>query len=348
MKIEKIEQTDLKNQIIKLFKLTNPNGTVIKITNIGATITSIQTKDRDGKLSETVLGFDKPEEYLSEEYLKNCVYLGATVGRFANRIAKGKFELNGKTYKLNQNNGHHHLHGGPKGFHQKIWEARIEDTDAGQTLVMNLTSPDKEEGYPGNLEVEVRFFLSNENELIIDYHANSDAPTPVNLTNHSYFNLSGKDTDILDHEVMIFADEYTPKQDDVPIGDIVPTKDTPFDFQEFHKVGERFNHLPREGYDHNLVINGDEGDLRRAAVVKDPHSGRILEVYTTMPGMQFYTGYFLDGTYGNSDKKFVPFSGMCFETQYFPDSPNHPAFPSCIVTPENPFVHTTVFKFNAE
>ncbi|PWD97587.1 aldose epimerase family protein [Marinilabilia rubra] len=348
MKITEIDLPNVQHKEVRLFKLTNGEETEVTITNIGATITSIKTKDKEGNLSDIVLGFDTPEEYISKEYLGNCIFLGATVGRFANRISKGKFELDGKTYKLRKNNGNNHLHGGPTGFHQKIWNARIEDTDAGQTLVMTLTSPDKEEGYPGKVEVEVRFFLSNENELIIDYNAQSDTPTPVNLTNHSYFNLSGKVTDILNHEVMIFADEYTPKIDDIPIGDIVPTKDTPFDFQDFRKVGERLNHLPEEAYDHNLVISGDEGDLRRAAIAKEPESGRTLEVYTTLPGMQFYTGYFLDGTYGNSKRKFDQFSGMCFETQYFPDSPNHKAFPSCIVTPDNPFNHTTVFKFTVE
>jgi aldose 1-epimerase len=333
---------------VKLFEIKNDGGTTVQITNIGATITRLETKDKSGKPANIVLGFDDPMTYLSTQYTENCVFFGATAGRFANRIANGQFEVNGKKYKLRINNGNHHLHGGPKGFHQKIWEPRIEDSDAGQILIMKLHSPDNDEGYPGNLDVEVRFYLTNENELIIDYSAKSDAATPVNLTNHSYFNLSGKNTDILNHEVMIFADEYTPKKDDIPIGDIISTKDTPFDFKDFHKVGERLNHLPKDAYDHNMVIQGSEGDLRRAAVAKEKGSGRILEIYTTMPGMQFYSGYHLDGSYENSERKFDRFGGMCFETQYFPDSPNHPSFPSCIVTPEKPFSHTTVFKFDTE
>ncbi len=337
-----------RNKSVKLFEIKNDSGTTIQITNIGATITRLETKDKNGELANIVLGFDDPMEYISNQYLGNCVFFGATVGRFANRIAKGHFDLNGKKYKLKVNNGNNHLHGGPTGFHSRIWEPKIEDTDAGQVLIMSLNSPDNDEGYPGNLEVEVRFFLSNENELIIDYNAKSDAATPVNLTNHSYFNLSGKDTNILNHEVMIMADEYTPKKDDIPIGDIISTKDTPFDFREFHKIGERLNHLPQDAYDHNLVVNGEEGDLRRAAIARENESGRTLEVFTTMPGMQFYSGYHLDGTYKNSERNFERFGGFCFETQYFPDSPNHPSFPSCIVTPEKPYNHTTVFKFDTK
>ncbi len=348
MKIKEIKDPKSQDNSVKLFELKNNSGTTIRITNAGATIMSIETKDKNANFSNIVLGFDHPDDYLSDEYLNNCVFLGSTIGRFANRIAKGKFELNGKTYKLRINNGHNHLHGGPTGFHQKIWNAEIEETNAGQTLIMRLTSPDNDEGYPGRLDVEIRFYLSDDNELIIDYDAKSDAPTPVNLTNHSYFNLSGQNSDILSHEVMIFADEYTPKDNDIPTGDIVPTKETPFDFNEFHKVDERFEHLPADAYDHNLVIKGDEGDLRRAAIAKDESSGRLMEIYTTMPGMQFYSGAHLDGRFGNSQRKFTPFAGMCFETQYFPDSPNHPAFPSCIVTPEKPFRHTTVFKFGVE
>ncbi len=346
MKVTEINHPDIKNNQVKLFELSNSQGTSIKITNAGATITSIETRDKNANFSNIVLGFDNPETYISPEYLENCVYLGATIGRFANRIAKGKFHLNGKTYKLKVNNGNNHLHGGPTGFHQKIWSSEIEETEAGQALIMRTFSPDGEEGYPGNVEVEVRFLLSDENELIIDYTANSDAATPVNLTNHSYFNLTGGNRDILDHEVMIFADEYTPKDDDVPTGDIVTTEKTPFDFKEFHKVGERLNHLPYDAYDHNFVINGKAGELKRAAIVREPVSGRMLEVFTTLPGMQFYSGAHLDGSFENSRKKLEKFGGLCFETQYFPDSPNHPSFPSCIVEPGKPFKHTTVFKFD--
>jgi aldose 1-epimerase len=348
MKIQEITSPNIRNKAIKLYELKNAGSTSIRITNAGAAITSIETKDKNANFSNIVLGFDNPEEYLAKNYLENCTFLGATIGRFANRIAKGRFTLNGKSYTLNVNNGNNHLHGGPTGYHQKIWGSRIENTDAGQTLVMELSSPDGEEGYPGKVDVKVKFRLTNENELIINYQAKSDRPTPVNLTNHSYFNLSGKNTDILNHEVMIFADAYTPKNDDIPTGEIASIKGTPYDFKEFHKISERFSDLPYDAYDHNMVINGNEGDLRRASIAKDPESGRFLEVYTTMPGMQFYTGYHLDGTSGNSQRKFDRFAGMCFETQYFPDSPNQPDFPSCIVTPEKPLNHTTVFKFGVK
>ncbi|MGQ1890478.1 aldose epimerase family protein [Thermophagus sp. OGC60D27] len=345
MKIHEIPLPDSNNNYIKLFELKNSLGTTVQITNAGACITSIKTEDKNANFSDIVLGFDHPEEYLNPDYLNNCVFLGATVGRFANRIAKGKFELEGKAFNLKTNNGENHLHGGPTGFHSRIWEPRINKTSSKDMLVMTLTSPDNDEGYPGTLKVEVTFFLTNENELIINYKAESDAPTPVNLTNHSYFNLSGKETDILDHEVMIFSDKYTPKKGDIPTGEIAPTQDTPFDFKDFHKVGERLNELLDDAYDHNMIINGEEGELRRAALVREPDSGRTLEVFTTMPGMQFYIGRFLDGTYRNGTRMFDKFAGMCFETQYFPDSPNWPAFPSCIFGPERPYRHTTVFKF---
>jgi aldose 1-epimerase len=348
MKIKTIDYPNPQYTNVKLFELKNEQGTSVKITNIGATIVGIETKDKNANFSNIVLGFDNPEAYISQQYLNNCCYLGSTIGRFANRIARGKFNLNGKTYHLAVNNGNNHLHGGPTGFHQKIWTTDIEQAEAGETLVMRHTSPDNDEGFPGQVGVEVRFYLSSENELIINYEAKSDASTPVNLTNHSYFNLSGKDTDILSHEVMLFADEYTPKEDNIPTGDTITTKNTPFDFKEFHKVGERLHQLPKDAYDHNLVLNGKDGELKRAAVAKDPESGRALEVYTTLPGIQFYSGYNLDGQFGNKEKKFDRFGGLCFETQYFPDSPNHPTFPSCITTPENPFRHTTVFKFTIE
>jgi aldose 1-epimerase len=348
MKIHEIPLSDPENKNIKLFELTNKAGTIVRITNAGASVTSIKTKDKNANFEDIVLGFDHPKEYINQNYLNNCIFIGSTIGRFANRIAKGTFNLDGKTFKLEINNGQNHLHGGSSGFHSKIWNSRIDNTNAAKTLIMNLNSPDGDQGYPGNLSVEVKFFLSEDNELIIDYYAESDAKTPVNLTNHSYFNLTGQDTDVLEHEVMIFADKYTPKKGDLPTGDIIPTDNSPFDFKSFHKVGEHLSLLPKSGYDHNFVINGKEGDLRRAAVIKEPKSGRTLEIFTTMPGMQFYTGGHLDGTYGNRFRYFNKFAGMCFETQYFPDSPNHPSFPSCIFGPDRPYSHTTVFKFGNE
>lgn len=345
MKIQEIHLPNLQNKNIKLFELKNNSGTTVQITNVGATITKITAQDKNGLFSDIVLGFDDPENYIEPNYLNNCVFLGATIGRFANRIANGKFNLGGKSFKLRINNGNNHLHGGPTGYHTKIWEAKIINDQQNEKLEMSLTSPDNDEGYPGNVKAKVTFTLTSDNELIINYQALSDSPTPINLTNHSYFNLSGKDRDILDHEVMIFADSYTPKENDIPTGEIIPTQGTPFDFKDFHKVGERLEQLNDDIYDHNFVINGNEGELRRAAIVREPDSGRTLEIYTTMPGMQFYIGSFLDGTYKNSQRSFDKFSGMCFETQYYPDSPNKSNFPSCIFGPERPYNHTTVFKF---
>lgn len=344
MNIEESKIENSKNLSVSLYTLKNKRGTSVKITNIGATITSITTPDKNGTIEEIVLGFDDPMSYLSEEYKNNCVYLGAVAGRFANRIAGGQFSLNGKNYKLAQNNGANHLHGGPEGFHFKLWNAKIE----ADTLVLTLLSPDNDEGYPGNLEVKVSYRLNDDNELIIDYKASTDKATPVNLTNHSYFNLSGKKGNILNHELMIMADHYTPAIDAIPTGEILSVENTPFDFKTFHKIGERMHLLPEKTYDHNMVLNHKEGELSRAAIAKENSSGRILEVFTTLPGMQFYAGYFLDGTHGRGNRKFESLEGFCFETQYFPDSPNKPHFPSCIVSPDKPFNHTTVFKFSTK
>lgn len=337
-----------KSGIVSLFELKNSIGTVVKISNAGAAITSVLAADKYGKFEEITLGFDDPAFYISDEYLSNCPYLGVTVGRFANRIAKGKFSLNGQPYTLAVNNGNNHLHGGPTGFHTKVWDASIEGKGSNTKLKLSLKSEDMEEGYPGNLLVTLYFHLTDSNELVMEYHAVSDKATPVNLTNHAYFNLSGLRENVLNHEVMIFANGYTEKEDDVPTGKIIPVKDTPYDFLSFHKIGDRLNDLPRDAYDHNYVLTNNEGILSRAAIAKDSVSGRTLEVFTTMPGMQFYTGYHLDGSYQRAGKTFERFGGFCMETQYFPDSPNISHFPDSIVTPEKPFNHTTVYKFGVE
>jgi aldose 1-epimerase len=344
MNIQELKIQNLANPAIKHFELKNGKGTSVKITNIGATITSIVTPDKNGNPAEISLGFDDPAHYLSKEYLGNCPFLGAVVGRFANRIANGRFTLDGKTYTLATNNGPNHLHGGPAGYFLKIWDSSIE----GDTLVFKLFSPDNDEGYPGNVNVKVSYKLTEENELIIHYFAEADQATPVNLTNHAYFNLSGKKGNILDHEVMILADHYTPAIEAIPTGEIASVKNTPFDFTSFHRIGERIAQLPENTYDHNFALNLKEGELSRAAVAKEAVSGRVLEVFTTLPGMQFYAGYYLDGSHSRSGRKFESFEGFCFETQYFPDSPNKANFPDCITKPGKPFDHTTVFKFSTE
>lgn len=344
MRIQETIISNDKQQPVYLYELSNNTGTTVKITNIGATITSITTPDKNGKIEEVTLGFDDPMTYLSDNYKSNCPYLGTTAGRFANRIAKGRFTLSGKTYQLAINNGENHLHGGPEGFHFKLWESEIMDNK----LVMKLSSPHNDEGYPGNLEVSITYQLTDDHELIMEYYAETDQATPVNLTNHAYFNLSGQSGDILNHEVMIMADQYTPAIDAIPTGEMASVKDTPFDFTGLHTIGERIDSLPEKTYDHNFVLKHKEGELERACIVKEEASGRVLEVFTTLPGMQFYAGYFLDGSHGRGTRKFESFEGFCMETQYFPDSPNKPQFPSAISSPDKPFNHTTVFKFSTE
>jgi aldose 1-epimerase len=325
MRIQKRAVPNDENLPVYLYELTNNTGTTVKITNIGSTITSITTPDKDGKIEEITLGFDDPMTYLSDNYKNNCPYLGTTAGRFANRIAKGQFSLLGKTYHLAVNNGENH-----------------------NKLVMKLESPDNDEGYPGKVNVAITYNLTDDHELIMEYLAETDQATPVNLTNHAYFNLSGQPGDILNHEVMMMADQYTPAVDAIPTGEISSVKETPFDFTTFHSIGERIQLLPEKTYDHNFVLNHKEGELARACIVKENASGRILEVFTTLPGIQFYAGYFLDGSHGRGSRKFNSFEGFCMETQYFPDSPNKSHFPDTIATPEKPFKHTTIYKLSID
>lgn len=344
MHIQKKAIPNDKHLPVYIYELTNNTGTTVKITNIGATITSITTPDRDGKIEEVTLGFDDPMTYLSDKYANNCPYFGTTAGRFANRIAKGQFTLSGKTYQLAINDGENHLHGGLAGFHQKLWKGAISNNK----LVMNLESPDNDEGYPGKLNVAITYTLTDDHELILEYLAETTQATPLNLTNHAYFNLTGQPGDILKHEVMMMADNYTPAIDAIPTGEISSVKETPFDFTTFHTIGERIHQLAEKYYDHNFVLNHKEGELTRACIAKENESGRILEVFTTLPGMQFYTGYFLDGSHARGSRKFNSFEGFCMETQYFPDAPNKPQFPDAIATPDKPFRHTTIFKFSTE
>ncbi|MDR2927925.1 MAG: galactose mutarotase [Cytophagaceae bacterium] len=347
MKIEHTTSMLSTGENLYHFKLENKAGTTVKITNVGATITSIRTADKNGEFEEITLGLETPEEYLSPEYIANNPCLGGTPGRFANRIANGEFTLDGKTYKLAANNGKNHLHGGIINFSRKIWDAKIVGEGENRKLQLSLKSPDMDEGYPGNLDVTITYNLTDDNELVISYYAETDEPTIVNLTNHTYFNLNGLKENILNHEVMINADNYTESVENIPTGVIASVKGTPFDFMTFRKIGERLNDLAEDAYDHNYVLNGN-GSLARAAVAKDTESGRTLEVFTTSPGMQFYTAYYLDGAHGRGNKKYGRFDGFCFETQYFPDSPNKLNFPSPVVRPNESFRHTTVFKFNAD
>jgi len=325
---------------VDLFTLTNGSGLVAKITNYGAIITEMHVPDRSGKTGDVVLGFDN-----LEQYLKSHPYFGATVGRVANRIAKGRFTLEGKTYQLAVNNGPNHLHGGLKGFDKVVWKA---ESQTGASVKFSYTSADGEEGYPGQVAVAVLMTLTEKNELIIEYTATADQPTPVNLTNHSYFNLAGSG-DILNHELMIAADHFTPKDaTSIPTGEIRAVKGTPMDFTQPHAIGSRFARLEEKpvGYDHNFVLNAGGKSLGLAARAFEPRTGRVLEVSTTEPGVQLYTSNYLDGSLiGKGGVVYRQHCAFCLETQHFPDSVNHPNFPSTILRPGHMYHQTTVHKF---
>ena len=330
---------------VESFTLTNANGIEVTAIPYGAIITSLKTPDRTGRSGDVVLGFDSLGGYLSEH-----PYFGAIVGRYGNRIAGGRFTLDGRTYTLARNNGPNHLHGGVKGFDKVLWTATPITPS---TVAFSRTSVDGEEGYPGNLNVRVTYTLTDKNELIVEYAATTDKATHVNLTQHSYFNLSaGKSPDILGHELTINADRYTPVDGTlIPTGELAPVEGTPFDFRKRAAIGERIdqNHpqlANGKGYDHNWVLNRTGSGLQLAARVLDPVSGRTLEVRTTEPGMQFYAGNFLDGTLkGKGGQVYGRRSGFCLETQHYPDSPNQPKFPSTILKPGQEYRSQTVFTF---
>ena len=328
-----------------LYTLKNEMDHVVKITNYGGIITEIHTPDKNGKLGNIVLGFDN-----LDQYLEGHPFFGALVGRYGNRIANAQFSLDGETYQLAANNGDNSLHGGLKGFDKKLWDAEVISCDERAALKLTTVSPDGEEGYPGTLKVSVTYELLMD-QLFITYEAETDKATPLNLTNHSYFNLAGEGT-ILDHILYINASRYTPVDDElIPTGELANVEGTPFDFRKPFVIGERIEEVPGGepgGYDHNFVLDGSDDEKVLAAKVMDPMSGRFLEVLTTEPGVQFYTGNFLDGTLESNGKIFAKNSGMCLETQHFPDSPNQPDFPSTILRPGNKFISQTIFKFGVE
>ncbi|WP_460614487.1 aldose epimerase family protein [Hymenobacter seoulensis] len=329
---------------VQLYTLTNAHGLKVSITNYGGTITSLMVPDKAGKLGDVVLGFDQVSGYQSPEFLKSGPYFGALIGRYGNRIAKGQFTLDGKQYTLAKNNGENTLHGGKKGFDKVVWQAEPGTSAEGQTLTLTYLSKDGEEGYPGNLNVTVVYTLTADDALKIDYSATTDKATPVNLTNHAYFNLSGGN-DVLGHQVTIPADRYTVVDAGlIPTGELRPVKGTPFDFTTPHTIGERIGQVPG-GYDHNWVLNETRG-LHAAATVYEPTTGRTMEVRTTEPGLQFYTGNFLDGTLkGKGGQVYGQHAGFCLETQHFPDSPNQPKFPTTILQPGKTLQSTTTYKF---
>jgi len=333
--------------------LKNRRGVELHAISYGGIITSLKVPDRAGKPGDVVLGFDKPESYWADP---PPPFFGAIVGRYGNRIGKGKFTLDGKPYSLATNNGVNHLHGGNKGFDKVLWAIATKDAPEGSQAIFSRTSKDGEEGYPGNLQVRVTYTLTEKNELIVDYHATTDKATPVNLTQHSYFNLAGEGTgDILGHQLTIDADRYTPVDDTlIPTGELAPVQGTPFDFRQPTAIGARIDQdNPQlkngKGYDHNWVLTRKGTGLQHAARLTDPKSGRTMDVATTEPGLQFYSGNFLDGTIkGKAGHVYAHRSGLCLETQHFPDSPNKPNFPSTILQPGKAYESRTVFTFSAK
>jgi len=330
---------------VRLFTLSTANGMVARVTSYGAILTELRVPDRNGKIGNVVHGFDNLKQYAGGH-----PFFGAIAGRVANRIAKATFTLDGKEYTLAANNGRNHLHGGLKGFDKVVWDARpLPATDHEAAVQFRYLSKDGEEGYPGNLSVIVTYTLTDNNELRIDYEATTDKATPVNLTNHSYFNLAGEG-DVLDHEVIIASERYTPVDDElIPTGEIASVQGTPLDFAKPVRIGARIEQLKPKpgGYDHNFVLNSAGKSLAPAARVSEPKSGRVLEVLTTEPGIQLYTGNFLDGTHkGIGGVVYGRHSGFCLETQHFPDSVHHPNFPSTILRPGGTFKSTTVFRFS--
>jgi aldose 1-epimerase len=328
------------NDSVFEYELRNAKGMQVSIISYGGTVTKILVPDKNQQIGDVVLGFDSLAGYLQT----GNPFIGALIGRYGNRIANGKFTLDGKAYTLAQNNNGNHLHGGIKGYDKVIWNVdAVNDT----SIHVSYNSKDGEEGYPGNLKVNVVYMLTDDNGLKIDYTASTDKATPVNLTNHSYFNLSaGKDSTILDHELKLDADRFTQVNDKlIPIGQLPPVKNTPMDFTKSKKVGQEIDKV-KGGYDHNWVLNKKDSSLTLIGTLYHPASGRAMDIYTTQPGVQFYTGNFLDGKLtGKNGVKYVQHAALCLETQHFPDSPNQPAFPSTTLRPGEVYHQVTEYKF---
>ncbi len=333
---------------IDLFTLKNDKGMIVQITNYGGKIVSIIVPDRDGNMGDVCLGYES-----AEEYVNGIASLGATMGRYANRIANAQFTLNDSTYHLAKNAGEHTIHGGAKGFRFKVWDAKQLDD---QSLELTYFSKDGEEGFPGNLTLKVLYTVTNENELKLTYHASTDKPTVLNVTNHAFFNLAGEGTgDVLDHELMVNADAFTPTNaTSIPLGEYQNVAGTPLDFKNMTRIGERidadFEQLKfAGGYDHNFIINKKENELAVAGLLYEPISGRVMEVKTTEPGIQVYTANSLtDKDHGKGGKVYGSRSSICLETQHFPDSPNHPNFPTTVVNPGEDYISTTIYKFSVK
>ena len=336
-------------QPVTVFTLTNRQGMQVKVLDFGAIISAIHVPDRAGAFADVVLGFE-----CIEPYLANSAFLGAVIGRFGNRIAEGRFSLDGKDYQLAVNNAPNHLHGGNQGFHQVMWQAAPFTNDDAVGITFTRSSPHGEDGYPGKLDVTLTYELDDDNALSLRYHAVTDQATPINLTNHSYFNLAGQGS-ILGHEVTINADRYLPVDaGSIPTGELADVTGTPFDLRQSTVIGDSID-VPHEqlrigrGYDHNFVLNQQPGQaLTLAAMVREPQSGRVMQVYTQEPGVQFYSGNFLDGSQHGKLRAHSYRSALCLETQHFPDAPNQAHFPSTILRPGEQYQTETVYRFSAE
>ena len=327
---------------VDLYALTNANGLRVKLTNYGAITVSIETPDRSGHLADITLGYDTLDGWLG-----NTSYFGATVGRYANRIAKGKFTLDGQTYTLATNNGENHLHGGVKGFDKVLWEAEPVKTADAVGVKFTYLSKDGEEGYPGNLKVTAVYTLNNANEYKAEFSATTDKPTVVNLAHHTYWNLLGNAAgDVLGHELMLAADKFTPVDPGlIPTGELKPVAGTPMDFSKPTPIGAHIAQVDG-GYDHNWVLRNQDGKVALAAMLYEPKNGRVLEILTDQPGIQFYAGNFLDGSVkGKGGVAYQKHYGLCLETQHYPDSPNHPEFPSVVLRPGQTYHHVMIHKF---
>ncbi len=337
-----------KEDTLEVYTLENKEGNEIRITNFGAKVMSIMVPDKNGNKGNIVLGYDS-----ANQYIKGNLYFGAIVGRYGNRIAKGKFTLDGRTYQLAENNGENHLHGGPGGFHNVIWEAKKIPANNGEALELSYLSKDGEEGYPGNLSIKVIYTWTDNNELWVDYEASTDKKTVLNPTHHSFFNLkdAGK-SPITAHQLMINADTFLPVDETlIPTGERKLLEGTPFDFRKMHEIGEAIDREDLQlkfgrGYDHNFILNPANDSLNLAAEVYEPTTGRVMQVYTDQPGLQFYSGNFLDGSdTGHNGTVYQYRTAFCLEAQHFPDSPNHPDFPSTVLEPGQVYKQTTIYRF---
>lgn len=333
---------------IKIYTLQN-DYMQVKVMNYGGIVMEIKVPNADGNLVDVALGFNDPKDYIATQYMNDCPYFGAIIGRYANRIKGGKFKIVEHEYTLDNNEGNNHLHGGIKGFDKVIWQDEIVEYDGSKALRLFIVSEDGDQGYPGKLQTEVIYYFDNENGLGIDYRATTTQTTPINLTWHGYFNLSGEgEGDVLNHELQIISHQITEVNDlGIPTGNIVDITNSPFDFSSNQSIGSRI-HLTSKGYDHNYVIFPYGDRPRNIASIKSPVTGIKMTVYSTQPGLQLYTGNFLDGTHiGKSSRPYDKYAGFCLETQHFPDSPNNPHFPRTLLEPGEVFHESTVYRFTS-